>query len=233
MADGIVAVSDSVARDLAENTQLDRKSIKTIYNPVVDSRLRELADTPLNHPWFKPGAAPVILAVGRLIPQKDFQTLIRAFAILQRKSKARLVILGEGRQRLELESLTQELGIAPHVEMPGFVSNPYQYMAGASVFALTSRYEGLPGVLIQALACGCPVISTDCPGGSAEILDHGKYGRLVPINNDTVLADAMDSVLNEQPDKNILRKRASLFSVERATQQYLDYLDNILGACRT
>jgi glycosyltransferase involved in cell wall biosynthesis len=191
--------------------------------------LRELADTPLNHPWFKPGAAPVILAVGRLIPQKDFQTLIRAFAILQRKSKARLVILGEGRQRLELESLTQELGIAPHVEMPGFVSNPYQYMAGASVFALTSRYEGLPGVLIQALACGCPVISTDCPGGSAEILDHGKYGRLVPINNDTVLADAMDSVLNEQPDKNILRKRASLFSVERATQQYLDYLDNILG----
>jgi glycosyltransferase involved in cell wall biosynthesis len=191
--------------------------------------LRELADTPLNHPWFKPGAAPVILAVGRLIPQKDFQTLIRAFAILQRKSEARLVILGEGRQRLELESLAQELGIAPHVEMPGFVSNPYQYMAGASVFALTSRYEGLPGVLIQALACGCPVISTDCPGGSAEILDHGKYGRLVPINNDTVLADAMDSVLNEQPDKNILRKRASLFSVERATQQYLDYLDNILG----
>ncbi|MEA2080655.1 MAG: glycosyltransferase [Pseudomonadota bacterium] len=227
-SNGIVAVSDSVARDLAEKAHIDRNSIKTIYNPVVDSAMLELADAPLEHPWFKAGAPPVVLAVGRLIAQKDFQTLIRAFAVLLRKRKARLVILGQGRQRTELESLAEELGIATDVDMPGFVSNPYQYMARASAFALTSLYEGLPGVLIQALACGCPVVSTDCPGGSAEILDHGKYGRLVPINNDTVLAAAMDSLLNEQTDKDMLRKRAALFSVAGATQRYLDYLDTIV-----
>ena len=227
-SDGIVAVSDSVAEDLAENTQIDPDSIKTIYNPVVDSTLRELAETPLDHPWFKVGAPPVVLAAGRLIPQKDFQTLMRAFAILQSKREARLVILGEGRQRRELESLAKTLGITSSVAMPGFVSNPYQYMARASIFALTSRYEGLPGVLIQALACGCPVVSTDCPGGSAEILDQGKYGRLVPMNNETVLADAMDSLLNETPDKDMLRTRASLFTVDFAAQQYVDYLDGIV-----
>lgn len=227
-SEGIVAVSDSVARDLGDHTQICRKNIKTIYNPVVSRTLYQLAAKPFHHPWFESGLPPVILAVGRLIPQKDFQTLIRAFAMLRARPQVRLIILGEGKQRGELESLAQDLGVADDVEMPGFVSNPYQYMAQAGVFVLSSRYEGLPGVLIQALACGCPVISTDCPGGSAEILERGRYGHLVPVGDDEALRDAITSVLDNPPDRNELIKRASLFSVERASQQYLDYLDNIV-----
>jgi len=228
-SDGIVAVSDSVADDLSESTQISRDTIKTIYNPVVDKSLHELADKPLDHPWLKPGAVPLILAAGRLIAQKDFQTLIHAFALLRSKRQAKLIILGEGGQRPELESLVQTLGIVSDVEMPGFVDNPYQYMSRASVFVLTSLYEGLPGVLTQALACGCPVVSTDCPGGSAEILEHGKYGRLVPVKDQKALVDAINSTLNETTNSDQLKERASLFSVEYAAEQYLDYLDSIVN----
>jgi len=227
-ADGIVAVSDSVADDLTKNAHIDRNAISTIYNPVVDNTLSELAAQPLQHPWFDPGQPPVILGVGRLIPQKDFHTLLRAFALLHGERDIRLVILGEGRQRAELATLAQELGVAADLDMPGFVDNPYQYMARASVFApLTSLYEGLPGVLIQALACGCPVVSTDCPGGSAEILENGKYGRLIPVQNDRELADAIRSTLNSSPGQEQLKKRASLFSTDNATRQYLDILDTM------
>lgn len=228
-ADGIVAVSEGVSSDLIENAQLSHTTIRTIYNPVVDKKVLTLAEQPLEHPWINDTAAPLIVGAGRLIPQKDFQTLLRAFAILRAKRKARLIILGEGKKRRELESLAQDLGIAHDVEMPGFVGNPYQFMANASVFALTSLYEGLPGVLIQAMACGCPVISTDCPGGSAEILDHGKYGRLVPVRDPQALADALSCALNESPERELLRQRASRFSVEQATQQYLDYLDKVVA----
>lgn len=227
-ADGIVAVSDSVASDLSKCTQIRRKAIKTIYNPVVDKSMHELATKPLDHPWLKPDAAPLILAAGRLISQKDFETLIGAFALLRSQRQARLIILGEGRQRPELESLAKELGVETDFELPGFVDNPYQYMSRASVFALTSLYEGLPGVLTQALACGCPVVSTDCPGGSAEILGHGKYGRLVPVKDPKAIADAINSTLDETTDKDALKKRASLFSVENASQQYLNYLDSVV-----
>ncbi|VAW79905.1 Glycosyl transferase, group 1 [hydrothermal vent metagenome] len=227
-ADGIVAVSDSVANDLHRNVQIDRGSITTIYNPVVDDMLSKLAAQPLNHPWFEPGQPPVILGVGRLIPQKDFQTLLRAFATLHEKKKIRLVILGEGRQRAELTELAQKLGVENDVDMPGFVDNPYQYMAHASVFILTSLYEGLPGVLIQALACGCPVISTNCPGGSAEILDNGKYGYLVPVQHNEKLVNAIHSTLLTPPSREQLKARAALFSTSTAAQQYLDLLDKII-----
>lgn len=228
-ADGIVAVSDSVANDLAENGHIDRNTITTIYNPVVDSTLPKLAAQPLDHPWFNPDQVPVILGVGRLTPQKDFRTLVRAFALLRGERDIRLVILGEGRQRAELAALAQELGVAADLDMPGFVDNPYQYMARASVFALTSLYEGLPGVLIQALACGCPVVSTDCPGGSAEILENGKYGRLVPVQHDRELANAIRSTLDFSPDHEQLKARAALFSTDNAARQYLDLMENTVS----
>ncbi len=230
-ADGIVTVSDDVKNDLAENIHIDRNTLTTIYNPVVDETLLELAAEPLCHPWFEPGQPPVILGVGRLIPQKDFATLLHAFALLCANKDARLVILGEGRQRTELVALAQELGITDNLDMPGFVDNPYQYMAGASVFALSSLYEGLPGVLIQALACGCPVVSTDCPGGSAEILEHGKFGRLVPIHNPKAFADAMRAALENTDDKAQLKQRASAFSVRNAARSYLELMDNIVEQC--
>ena len=232
-ADGIVTVSDSVAADLADKARVERNTMTTIYNPVVDNTVSELALQPLSHPWFGPDQPPVILGVGRLTPQKDYQTLLHAFARLRAKRDIRLLILGEGRQHGELSALAQDLGIAADVEMPGFVDNPYQYMARASVFALTSLYEGLPGALIQALACGCPVVSTDCPGGSAEILEKGKYGHLVPVQNAVKLAEAINSMLDSPPDKEQLKTRASAFSTENATRNYLKLIDNITFSAKS
>lgn len=229
-ADAIVTVSDSVADDLVAAAGLERNSVQTIYNPVVDAGLAPLAAEPLDHPWFQPGERPVVLGVGRLIEQKDFATLLRAFAILCGRRAARLVILGEGRLRPALEALVRELGIENYVDLPGFAENPYRYMARAGVFALSSIYEGLPGVLIQALACECPVVSTDCPGGSKEILKDGRIGRLVPIQDPEALAQALYATLAEPPPAPSLKERAVDFSVQRAGQLYLDCLDHAASA---
>ncbi len=180
-AEGIVAVSNGVAEDLARITRLPRDRIATIYNPVDAAEVAARAEQPLAHPWFAPGEPPVVLAVGRLSKEKDFATLLRAFARVRALRSARLMILGEGRARGELQQLATALHLESDVELPGWLANPYAYMAKASVFALSSIREGLSNVLIEALACGCPVVSTDCPYGPSEILNGGKYGRLVPV----------------------------------------------------
>ena len=219
-AGAIVAVSDGVADDLARTAALPRSRIATLYNPVVDGTLHERARVAVAHPWFVPGQPPVILGVGRLSPQKDFPTLLRAFARLRRQRAARLVILGEGRKRAALERLARELGIADAVDMPGFVANPFAYMARASLFVLSSAFEGLPTVLIEALACGCPVVSTDCPSGPAEILEGGRWGPLVPVGDDAALAAAMLATLAAPLPRARLRERGAFFSVERAAERY-------------
>ena len=228
-ADGIVAVSSHVAYELTTLAGLDPHSVTTIHNPVVDDALRASAQMELEHAWFAPGATPVILGVGRLNEQKDFSTLMRAFASVRATREARLVILGEGRLREDLEELANKLGIQADVDMPGFVDNPFQYMARASVLVLSSRYEGLPGVLIQALACACPVVSTDCPGGSAEILADGKYGALVDVGDANGMAAAILTELDKPTDKDILLRRAEDFSVERAASTYLTLLDSVVA----
>ena len=194
-ADGIVAVSEGVAEDLAHILGLPRKKIEVIYNPVITPELLEKAREPVDHPWFQPGEPPVILGVGRLTEQKDFPTLLRAFALVRKERAARLVILGEGEDRPELKALVDELGIAEDVDMPGFVDNPYGYMAGAAVFALSSRWEGLPTVLIEAMALGKPVVATDCPSGAREILNDGRYGTLVPVGDAKRLATGISGML--------------------------------------
>ena len=228
-ADAIVAVSDGVADDLAAYADIPRQRITTVYNPVVGPDITAKAREPLEHPWFAPGEPPVVLGVGRLDPQKDFGTLIRAFAHLRARRRARLIILGAGDPRMHgyaggLKSLPGGLGIAEDVAMPGFVDNPYAFMARAAVFVLSSTYEGLPGVLIQALACGCPVVSTDCPSGPREILDHGRFGPLVPVGDDAALARAIEQVLDAPPPAERLRARAELFSVDRAVDRSLELL---------
>jgi glycosyltransferase involved in cell wall biosynthesis len=228
-ADAVVSVSEQVAEDLSVAAGLDRRHVATIYNPVVDDALRRRAQEPLEHEWFAPGAIPVILGAGRLAEQKDFSTLIRAFARLREGREARLVILGEGKQRYALEGLAGELGVRDDVLLPGFVENPFWYMARASVFALSSRYEGLPGVLIQALACGCPVISTNCPGGSAVILANGKYGPLVDVGDVAAMAGAIESQLDNPTARDLLLGRAEDFSVERAADRYLELLDDVVA----
>lgn len=230
-ADAIVAVSDGVAEDLAHCTGIPREHIRTVYNPVVTPELMPKAKESLEHPWFEEGATPVILGVGALIPQKDFPTLIRAFARVRARRPCRLMILGQGKtpadtaaRHAELRSLANGLGVADDLELPGFVDNPFKYMTNASLFVLSSRFEGLPGVLIQALACSCPAVSTDCPHGPAEILDGGRYGKLVPVGDDAALADAIEATLDAPPPAATLRARAGLFSVESAVDRYLELL---------
>lgn len=194
-ADAIVAVSEGVADDLTAVTGLPRDRIEVIYNPVVTPEVARMVQAPVDHPWLQPGQPPVVVAVGVLRRQKDFGTLIEAFARVRRSRPARLLILGEGPERGELEAIVKRCGLESDVQMPGFVPNPYPYMSRAAAFALSSRWEGLPGVLIEALFCGVPTVATDCPSGPREILAQGRYGRLVPVGDATALAEALEAAL--------------------------------------
>ena len=223
-ADAVVAVSHGVAEDLITMTGLPMEKVKVIYNPVITPELFAKAEEPLGHPWFRPGEPPVVLGVGRLTKQKDFPTLIRAFALVRKERPARLMILGEGEERPKLETLARELGIEEDFVLPGFVENPYKYMKRASAFVLSSRWEGLPAVLIEALALGVPVISTNCPSGPAEILEHGKWGCLVPVGEPHLLARAILEIL--QNDVRIPSHKTAWerFSKENAVIAYLQVL---------
>lgn len=228
-ADAIIAVSNQVAEDLVAVTNLPRQSVDTIYNPVVDDLLRSQAAEHLSHPWFGSDEPPVIIGVGRLTEQKDFASLMRAFARVHARRPVRLLILGEGRLREDLQKLAEQLDVHADVAMPGFVDNPFKYMSRAAVLVQSSEYEGLPGVLIQALACGCPVVSTNCPGGAAEILENGQYGALVPVGDDQSLARAIETALDDPPRKAMLLERAEQFSVDAATSTYLGLLDTLVA----
>jgi glycosyltransferase involved in cell wall biosynthesis len=223
-ADGVVAVSDGVADDFAQVTGFRRSRIRTIYNPVVTAELSALAEAPLDDPWFAPGQPPVVLSVGRLAVQKDFPTLLRAFALVRAQRPARLLILGEGDKRPELEALARRLGVMRDVCLRGYVDNPFAYMRRCAVFVLSSAYEGLPNALIEAMACGAPVVSTDCPSGPAEILDSGKYGCLVPIGDEAAMAAATLAILRYAPDTTSTRHQAQRFSIETSADQYLGVL---------
>jgi glycosyltransferase involved in cell wall biosynthesis len=194
-ADYVVGVSAGVVDDLARFTGLPAEKLKVVFNPIVTPDLTERAEAPVEHPWFTDGSK-VFVAVGRLRPQKDFRTLLQAFSRVRAKRPARLLILGEGPERPQLEDLARELGIADDVSLPGSVENPYAYLSRAVAFVLSSRWEGLPTVLIEALACGLPVIATDCPSGPREILAGGRYGRLVGVNAIDDLAAAMEAALD-------------------------------------
>ncbi len=226
-ASAAIAVSSGIARDLLEHTTLTPQQVHTVGNPTVTPELLTRAQEPVEHPWLTAGGPPVVLGVGRLVPAKDFPTLLRAFARVREKRAARLVILGEGEQRARLAELATQLGVADDVALPGFVRNPFAWMSRASCFALSSLWEGSPGVLIEAMACGCPVVSTDCPSGPHEILVGGSLAPLVPVGDVVALARALASQLDEPPDTAPLRARAADFTVERAVDGYLDVLRGV------
>ncbi len=236
-ADEIVAVSQGVAEDFAEAAHLPRERIRVIFNPMVTPEMLARGREEPEHPWLrganaekdsagKPGAAPpVVIGVGRLTPQKDFGLLIRAFASVRQRRPARLLIFGEGEERPRLEALIRKLGIEADAQLPGFASNPFACMARCGVFVLSSGWEGLPGVLIEALAQGCPLVSTDCPSGPREILDGGRYGALVPTGDAAALADAIARTLDAPPDPEPRRQRAALFHVDTIVDQYCAILE--------
>lgn len=221
-ADAIIAVSGGVADDLSASTGLARRRIKVIDNPVVTDQTLRLAREEFRHSWFEPGAPPVILAAGRLATAKDYPTLLLAFAKLRSTRSCRLMILGEGILLQDLTKLACELGIKRDVEFVGFLLNPYAVMSQASLFVLSSRWEGSPNALVEAMACDLPVVSTDCPSGPREILAGGKYGPLVPVGDVEALAAAMASMLANPTSRALLQEGARPYRSTHAASRYLD-----------
>jgi glycosyltransferase involved in cell wall biosynthesis len=227
-SDRIVAVSGGVADDLAQCAHVDRERIDVIYNGVVDEEFDKRALAPAEHPWFQ-APVPVIVGAGRLVGQKDFATLIRAFAELARERQVRLALLGEGPLRETLLELARSLGVGDRVALLGFRPNPLPYLRGAAVVALSSRNEGFGMVLAEALACGTPVVSTDCPHGPAEILDNGRYGCLTPVGDVAALAQALRATLDEPLTRETLRKRGQVFTIATSAERYLELFEDMLA----
>lgn len=224
-ADHVICVSQGVADDLARITGLAREAIRVPHNPVITPELLELARAPAPHPWLADEPRlPVVLGAGGLRRQKNFPFLLRAFARLREHRICRLIILGEGRQRAQLCRLAERLGVAEDVSLPGFVANPYAYMARSALFVLSSYWEGSPNVLTEAMAVGTPVVATDCPSGPREILDGGRYGELVGIDDADALAAAMARTLASPPPAERLRAAVRPYTLAHSAREYLDAL---------
>lgn len=219
-ADAIVAASQGVEDDVSETLGVSKELFSVVHNPIVTPEMLEKSKEPADHPWFDDDAPPVVLSAGRLHPQKNYASLVRAFARVRAEEDARLVILGKGQTMPKLRSLVEELGLEEDVALPGSTSNPYPYMRQASVLAVSSLTEALPSTLIEAMACGCPVVSTRCSSGPVEILRDGEFGELVPVNDPDALAAAIVATLRDPPSSSKLRERAMDFSAERITDQY-------------
>jgi glycosyltransferase involved in cell wall biosynthesis len=222
----VVAVSRGAADDLSRTAGVPRDRVHVVYNPVITPDTLALARQSPDHPWFAPGGPPVILGVGRLTRQKDFPSLVRAFAEVRRRRPARLIILGEGGQRPFLEALVAELGLGDDVALPGFRDNALAFMASSAVFVLSSAWEGLPTVLIEALAAGTQVVATDCPSGPREILQDGRLGALVPVGDVAAMAGAMTRAL-DHPAGPLPDGALTPFTQDAAVDNYLRLIGNV------
>lgn len=223
-ADAVTTVSRGVRDDLIARLDLAPERVRVVYNPVVTTELGRLAEDRPVHPWLS-APEPLVLAAGRLVGAKGFDTLLEAFARLRRRQRARLLVLGEGPERPALEARIQTLGLEQEVDLPGFVANPFAYMARCTVFVLSSRFEGLPGALIQAMACGAAVVSTDCPAGPAEIVTSGESGLLVPVGDSAALAQAIERLLTDSDLRRRLATRGRReawrrFQADRVLDRY-------------
>lgn len=225
-SDAIVAVSDGVSDDLSRYTGIGNDKIFRIYNPVISAEISNVDDLTHLGELKINFDIPTVISVGRLSRAKDYETLIRAFDLLTKKIDCQLLILGEGELRNELESLAISLGISEKVIMPGFVSNPYALMRKSSVFVLSSAWEGLPTVLIEAMACGCPIVSTNCKSGPDEILENGKWGMLVPVGDYISLCDAIFDTMEctNRPD---VRVRARYFDLNKSVDEYISLISRV------
>ena len=219
-ADKVVGVSKGVAEDIRRVARLPEEKVTWIYNPAVTPEALARAEAALDDPWFDTARRPIIANLGRLEPQKDQDNLLRAFARLPEAQRGSLLILGEGRLQGELERLSRELGIERQVRFAGYVDNPLPYLRRADLYVLSSLYEGFPNALVEALLCGLPVVSTDCPSGPEEILGANDYGTLVPRRDPEALAEALARALASPPDPERQRARALEFTLERSAERY-------------
>ena len=227
----VIANTERVKEDVIRLTGLPPERARVLPNPTVSPFLFEKAEEMPRHPWLREKAGPVILGVGRLARQKGFDVLLKAVSLL-RTEGARLLVIGEGKERDALERLASRLGLAGRVSFPGYIPSPYPEMKAADVFVLSSRWEGLPNVLIEAMALGTPVAAADCPSGPREILDGGRYGPLAPPEDPSALARAVDALLKNPTPRDLLREGALRYSAERAARMYLEAIQGILRSLR-
>ncbi len=224
-SDQVITVSEGVAQDVSMTLGINRSATKVIYNPFSIGDIQSQSTDSVDHPWFNSNSQ-VVLSAGRLSPEKDFTTLLRAFHQVSQGTDRKLVILGDGKQRETLLSLAQDLQIDQVVDLPGYVENPYKYMRQADVFTLSSSLEGFGNVLVEAMAVGTPVVSTDCPVGPSEILEDGEWGSLVPVSDESALATAIDNTLANPPEREKLVERARDFDSETIAEEYVEVLFN-------
>src|SRR3989338_5718513 len=231
LSDVVICASEGVAESILDVVKIPDK-VKVIYYPVATDKIQEWAQEPVSHPWFLQSEIPGVLGAGRLINQKDFPTLLRAFKLVIQVKPARLVILGEGKDRRQLEKLAQILGISENVAFIGFQINPFKYMKRARVFVLSSLHEGFGNVLVEAMACGTPVISTDCKSGPGEIIENGKSGILVPVSDYQSLSKAIIKVLSDdylwQKFSAEGLEKVKYFSVEKNIKGYEEVFSTLM-----
>lgn len=223
-AAGIVAVSKGVADDYAVFMDIPRERVRVIYNPAVAPDILAQASAEPRHPWYAAKTTPLILSAGRLTTAKNHALLVRAMKTVHAKTGARLVILGEGPERARLTAEIARAGLDQAVDLPGFSDNPYAFMKRSDAFVLSSKWEGLPTVLIEAMSLGTPAVSTDCPSGPREIFEGGKWGRLVPLDDEEAMAAALIETLGDKR-RDAAVGRAADFSVDKIVREYADALD--------
>ena len=230
-ADHYVAVSRGVKKDMMDYFKLEESTVTVIYNPVLDDTMYLKMNDEVEHPWFNNFDIPVIVGMGRFSPQKGFEDLVDAFEIVRKHRKTRLVIFGKKDESSAyfqmIKNKVEKSVYKEDIALLGFVDNPFKYLKKANLFVLSSKFEGLPGVLIQAMACGCPVVSTDCPSGPIEILDNGRYGSLVEVGDVNNLGRAMIDTLENPKTKIELKERAKLFSTEKASYNYIQLIRSL------
>ena len=224
-ADAIVTLNQAMAADIRELAPKAARNVQVIHDPYDIDEIIARSQRPAEHPWLGDGrTAPVIVAAARLHPKKDLKTLIKAFALVAKQRPVRLVILGEGPELTRLKEVASVLDVAPHVDFTGFKDNPFPFMAEADVFALSSKIEGFGGVLVQAMACGTPVVSTDCPFGPSEILEDGELGRLSPVGDYRAMARSIIETLDCPISSARLREGSRRYSAETSIDAYMDAL---------
>ena len=227
-ADLVIAVSEAAALDLLKLTKIPEHKIRIIYNPIIPEELPTLCQQPPEHPWLNERECPVILSVGRLLPVKNFEVLIKAVHEANEQRAMKLIILGEGEERDNLQKLINNLGLQKRIDLAGFKENVFSYMSAADLFVLPSESEAFGNVIAEALACGTPVISTDC-GGVSEILNNGEYGELTPVGNAAQLSSAILRNLSKEHNRKRLKKQGNLFSVNNSVREYRKVLNGILS----
>ena len=220
-ADGHITVAQGSRKELHELIQIPEDAIIVIKNPVITPSLLKLQHETIDHPWFASSSDPLIMGMGGFRTQKDFSTLIRAFARLRKSRPCRLILAGKGRQEKRLVRLCQELGIENDVLFPGFIDNPYPWLKRADLFVLSSLWEGSPNVLTEALALGTPVVATDCQSGPGEILQDGKYGELVPLGDPQAMCEAMARTLDKPLGSEQLAEAARDYTLQASTRSYI------------